>query len=117
MRINSIKEKSADVTLDASELVCLGNVLYFYEKHHALDAGSSSPGPTFHGLYKQVVTARDLCQYGRLDGHSLGTIVEHELAMSPVGQLSQELAGLRPELPGTGREAREGGEWPCPEKA
>lgn len=95
MRINAIRDKSVDVTLDASELVCLGNVLYFYEEYWAKDPNPSKPGTTFHGLYKQIITARDLAQYGHLDGHSLGAIVEQELAMNPAGQLNQKLEKLR----------------------
>lgn len=95
MRINAITDKSADVTLDASKLVCLGNVLYFYERFWKDHPDASEPRDVFHGIYKQVATARDLSQYGHLDGHSLGTIVEQELAMNPAGQLDRKLSKLR----------------------
>lgn len=94
MRINTIIDKKANVTLDASELVCLSNVMYFYEKHHAADPDASKPGHTFNEVYKQVVTARDLCQYGHLDGHTLGDIAAHELAVRPNGDLARRLEKL-----------------------
>lgn len=94
MRINAIRDKSADVTLDASELVCLGNVLYFYEKHYLGCEGASPAGPAFHHISKQVITARDLCQYGHMDGHSLATAAAHELAANPDGQLKKGLGQL-----------------------
>lgn len=94
MRINEVKDRRVHVSLDASELVCLGNVMYFYEKHHETDPDASKPGDMFNGLYKQVVTARDLCQYGHLDGHALGDIAAHELAMRPEGDLAHKLDKL-----------------------
>lgn len=94
MRINTIEAKKAEVTLDADELVCISNVMYFYEKHHMDDPDASEPGSTFNELYKQVVTARDLCQYGHLDGHVLGDIAAHELAVRPKGDLNHKLQKL-----------------------
>lgn len=94
MRINAIRDKSADVTLDAGELVCLGNVLYFYEKHYLECEGASPAGPVFHHVAKQIVTARDLCQYGNMDGHSMAIAAAHELAAHPDGQLEKKLAEL-----------------------
>lgn len=94
MRINAIEAKKANVALDADELVCISNVMYFYEKHHTDDPDSSKPGSTFNELYQQIVTARDLCQYGHLDGHALGDIAAHELAVRPKGDLNRRLQKL-----------------------
>lgn len=95
MRINTIIDKKANVTLDASELVWLSNVMYFYERHHTADPDASQPGHTFNEVYQQVVTARDMCQYGHLDGHTLGDIAAHELAVRPNGDLAHRLQKLR----------------------
>lgn len=94
MRINVIEARKAEATLDADELVCIANVMYFYEKHHTDDPDASKPGSTFNELYQQVVTARDLCQYGHLDGHVLGDIAAHELAVRPNGDLNHKLQKL-----------------------
>lgn len=94
MRINVIEDKYASVSLDADELVCLGNALYFYQKHYKTDGDFSAPGHVFHALFKQIVTARDLCQYGHLDGHTLSEMLSHELAANPDGLLRKKLSKM-----------------------
>lgn len=91
MRINEIRKKEVNVMLNADELVLLGNALYFYEKHHSIDKDCGRPGQTFHELNAQIVTARDLCQYGHLDSHSLGCIMRHKVAASPDGGFAKSL--------------------------
>lgn len=88
MRINAIRADGADVSIDVNELVCLGNVLYFYEKHWDANSGFAAPGQVFHAIAKQIVTARDIAQYGHLDGHSMGLIAAHELDLHPDGKLA-----------------------------
>lgn len=78
MLINNItNNKSVDVTLDPNELVALGNILYFYEKHHKEDELFATKERKFGSLYAQILLARDLCQYGHIDNFTLKTIVEH----------------------------------------
>lgn len=90
MRINAIRADGADVSIDINELICLGNVLYFYEKHWDANSGFAAPSQVFHAIAKQIVTARDIAQYGHLDGHSIGLVAAHELALHP----NRKLAGL-----------------------
>ena len=75
MRINAIRTNGADITIDTSELICLANVLYFYEKHWDANSGFPAPNQVFHTVAKQLVTARDIAQYGHLD-----KLVQHPLA-------------------------------------
>ena len=49
MRINTIHTGGADITIDTSELICLANVLYFYEKHWRCSAGHVLPGCSWAG--------------------------------------------------------------------
>lgn len=88
MRINAIRADGADVSIDVNELVCLSNVLYFYEKHWDANSGFTAPGQVFHAISKQIVTARDIAQYGHLDDHSMGLVAAHELALHPDGKLA-----------------------------
>lgn len=97
MRINAIDGQGASLSVDPDELVYLANVLYFYQKHYETDGSFTPPNAVFHGIAKQVETARDLCQYGRLDGHVLGTIIAHEIEVSPDGRLADKLRKLIPE--------------------
>lgn len=92
MRINTIHTGGADITIDTSELICLANVLYFYEKHWDANSGFPAPNQVFHTVAKQLVTARDIAQYGRLDSHSTSLIAAHELAIHPGGKLANLLA-------------------------
>ena len=61
MRINEIKDGEVNVTLTSGELVDISNMLYEKEKKGPLK-------PQMYGLAAQVATARDLSQYGHLDG-------------------------------------------------
>lgn len=97
MRINAIDGQGASLSVDPDELVCLANVLYFYQKHHAMDGSFTPPNAAFHAVAKQVEIARDLCQYGRLDGHVLGTVIAHEIEVNPDGRLAEKLRKLIPE--------------------
>lgn len=92
MRINAIHTGGADITIDTNELVCLANILYFYEKHWDANSGFSAPGQVFHTIAKQLITARDIAQYGHLDSHSTSLIAAHELAIHPGGKLANLLA-------------------------
>lgn len=84
MKINAISHNTVDATLTKNELVLLGNIMYEYEQQHA--SNDSEPlDDGFHELSAQIVTSRDICQYGHLDGHSLDVIIRHRLAMSKPG--------------------------------
>lgn len=94
MRLNEVNKDHAVAVLDADDLSWLHNILYFYEKHCAIYPDYKNPDAAFHGLAKQVAVARDLCQYGNLDGHSLGIAAAHELAARPDGDLARKLEAL-----------------------
>lgn len=64
----SKKEKEAVVRLSSDELVKLANVLY-----HAKDSDKNN---LYYKLYGEVMLARDLSQYGHIDGYCLAKIVE-----------------------------------------
>ena len=83
MRINEIRAKEADVTLDADELVMINNLQYFYERYHHMDQNASKPGDRFHELYMQVNIAKDLCQYGHLDSFSIDQLITHSVTTNP----------------------------------
>lgn len=90
MRINEIRKKEVNVTLNADELVMLGNLMYFYEKNkETIEPGKKPPNAAFHDLNASVIIARDLCQYGGLDSFSLKHIVRHEYAANPNSWLKQ----------------------------
>lgn len=72
MRINEIKDGEVNVTLTSGELVNISNMLYEEEKKGPLK-------PQMYGLAAQVVTARDLSQYGHLDAVSLTSIFRYKL--------------------------------------
>lgn len=55
----SKEDKEVVVTLDADELVRLCNVLYAQEKYD---------DNLHYTLYGNLMMARDLCQYGHIDG-------------------------------------------------
>lgn len=97
MRINRIGGKDVDVTLSADELVYLSNILYFYERHHkeVRDECQASPNrlkPLHHEIAAQIITARDLCQYGHLDTFSLKCLVKHKVAANPDSRLAKYVA-------------------------
>lgn len=76
MRINSIHDGRADVTLDAGELVLLSNVMHEYEKNFK---GTENQESNFFSLYSQVVMASNITQYGGLDTFAFGRMLKHRL--------------------------------------
>lgn len=70
MRINKVEDKHVEVSLDADELVSLSNFIYEVQKQNGDDLR-----PKDRELYAQIMTARDLCQYGHVDGFTLRHIV------------------------------------------
>ena len=64
----SKKDNEAIVRLSSDELVKLSNVLY-----HAPD---SDRNELFYKLYGEVMIARDLSQYGHIDGFCFEKITE-----------------------------------------
>lgn len=90
MRINEVRNKEVDATLDADELVLISNLMHFYEKNlKTIEPTSRKPNEKFHELNASVIIARDLCQYGNLDSFSLKCIVKHKIAANPNGRLAE----------------------------
>lgn len=95
MRINEIRNKEVDVTLDSDELVKLCNIMYFYETNQRrLEPGNRKPDAGFHELNASMIVARDLSQYGNLDSFSLKSIVQHKVAANPDSRLAEFLEGV-----------------------
>ena len=63
----SYDKKEAIIRLDSDELVRLCNVLYAQEKYN---------DNLHHKLYGELMIARDLCQYGHIDGFCFDRIAE-----------------------------------------
>lgn len=63
----SKEDKEVVLTLNADELVRLCNVLYAQEKYD---------DNLHHKLYGDLMIARDLCQYGHIDGFCFERIAE-----------------------------------------
>lgn len=63
----SKKDKEVVLTLNADELVRLCNVLYAQEKYD---------DNLHYKLYGDLMIARDLCQYGHIDGFCFERIAE-----------------------------------------
>lgn len=101
MRINAIRKNEADVTLDATELVWLMNVIHSYQLRCDGDPGAIKPEAAFHGLAKHIAIAKNLCQYGTLDGHALKNIVSHDLNAHPDGELAGAMERLCDAVRGT----------------
>lgn len=91
MRINEVKKNEVNVTLSSDELVIIGNLIHFFETHMDAEPDAEKPGPAFHALAAQVITARDLCQYGHLDEFTLSCVLRHKAAASPKGRLAKKL--------------------------
>lgn len=72
MRINQIRDGKVDVTLDADELIAVGNLLYEQAKKEPLK-------PKIHDFAAEIITAQNLCQYGHLDSFASVNILEHKL--------------------------------------
>lgn len=96
MRINEVKDKEVNVTLSSDDLISISNFIYFYERYHAKVEDECAMGlrPDEHALAKQVITARDLCQYGNLDSHALIHIVKHEMASNPESRLVKYIKAI-----------------------
>lgn len=77
MRINQIKEGEANISLDASELVSLCNFIYNAKKI------ADDLCPRERELHAQLLTARDLCQYGHVDNFTLRRIVMEKHKANP----------------------------------
>lgn len=92
MRINRVEDKKVDVTLDADELVKISNVMYFYEQN-CKKVEEKKPDGKFHKLNAEIILARDLCQYGGLDGFSLRHIVRHHMEANPKGEMADYFHG------------------------
>ena len=71
MNILSISkiENEAVIKLDSNELVALCNILY----HKTKDADAHE---IVYRMYDTLMFARDLSQYGHIDGHCLDSIVK-----------------------------------------
>lgn len=78
MRINKVEDKQVEVSLDADELVSLSNFIYEAQKQNG-----DSLRPKDRELYAQIMTARDLCQYGHVDGFTLRHIVMEKYKANP----------------------------------
>ena len=63
----SKSENKAVISLDASELVLIGNVFW--------EASKEKQNSSFHRLYSNFLIAMDICQYGGIDAFRLETIV------------------------------------------
>lgn len=70
MNIKSIskKDKEVIVSLSSDELVKLGNVLY--------NAKEEDKNRLYYKLYGEIIIARDLSQYGQIDGFSFERIAK-----------------------------------------
>lgn len=77
MRINSIKNGEVEMTLKCGELIDLGNIMYDYEQRCNEAHAKNKLDAQFHEMSAQIVTARDVCQYGHLDSHSLSVVMRH----------------------------------------
>lgn len=90
MNIENISKSAGQVTmtLDKDELVMLCNIMY-----HAANTGEDeTKRELFHKVYADLITAKDLCQYGHIDNFSLGCIMRerNSCCESPQGILSDE---------------------------
>lgn len=101
MRINEVRDRKVDVTLDADELVLMGNIMHFYEKNiQAQEPDSREPNAKFHEMNASVIIARDLCQYGNLDTFSIKHMVRHKIAANPGTGLAKFCEALKKEEEG-----------------
>lgn len=89
MRINEIKDREVNVTLNADELVCLTNLMYFYEQHYKEGPDAKEPNETYHDLNAQIILASNVCQYGHMDGFASSRYVKHKIAANPKGDLGK----------------------------
>lgn len=87
MRIDRIENCQVQVSMDADELVLLCNAIYESQR-----ANHDDLKPKERELYAQLMTARDLCQYGHVDGFTLRHIVMEKYKANPE---KGEMARLR----------------------
>ena len=67
----SHEERKATITLDSCELVELCNAMYFASTEKEI-----TNQKRFYHIYGDLMMARDLSQYGHLDGFSFNSIAE-----------------------------------------
>lgn len=98
MRINGIKANEVNVTLTADELTMFANLMYYYKKNWNNVKDASKPNERFYGTYAQILTARDLCQYGHLDSFTLDRLLELNLQACPENQAVDRMLLLMGEI-------------------
>lgn len=59
---------------------------------------ASKPNERFYGTYAQILTARDLCQYGHLDSFTLDRLLELNLQACPENQAVDRMLLLMGEI-------------------
>ena len=71
MIIQNISKQKKEITADltADELVIICNML-----HSKMNTNAANK--TFLRLYKNMMLARDLCQYGRIDNFCMNSIIK-----------------------------------------
>lgn len=98
MRINGIKANEVNVILSADELTMFANLMYYYKKNWKDGKEMSKPNERFYGTYAQILTARDLCQYGHLDSFTLDRLLELNLQACPENQAADRMLMLMGEI-------------------
>lgn len=78
MRINKVENGRVEISMDATDLVSLCNFIYEAKK-----ANGDKLNPGQRELHAQLLTARDLCQYGHVDGFTLRHIVMEKYRANP----------------------------------
>lgn len=71
MNIKNIDKENCEVvvSLSADELVKLSNVMYCLKEDEHKNG-------LYYKLYSEIILARDICQYGHIDGFALDRIVK-----------------------------------------
>lgn len=64
----SVKDRQVTVSLSADEIVKLCNSLHY--------APEKQQNDIYHKLYSDLLLARDICQYGRIDNRGLAKVIE-----------------------------------------
>ena len=77
MKIENISKSEGQVnmTLNKDELVLLCNTMYCVEKAGDDDAKREAKRELFHKVYADLIIAKDLCLYGRIDDTELNFIM------------------------------------------
>lgn len=89
MRINEIKDRKVNATLNADELVCLTNLMYFYERYYKDVPDAKELNETYYNLSAQIILASNVCQYGHMDDFASSRYVKHKVAANPNGDLGK----------------------------